>query len=143
MEDYEKRLEERNIKPTAIRILILKAMLNYGQAFSMTDLEVELDTVDKSTISRTIKLFHDNRLIHSIDDGSGAIKYSVCTSDCDCQPEDLHVHFYCTHCHATSCMENIPVPKVQLPNGFVLNSVNFVLKGLCNKCSKWGLHPRL
>jgi len=54
---YLKKLEQREIKPTAIRLLILKTMMQHKEAFSLLDLENELDTVDKSTIYRTITLF--------------------------------------------------------------------------------------
>lgn len=133
---YEERLIERGIKPTAVRILILKIMLEQDKAFSLYGLEEILDTVDKSTLSRTINLFHDKLLIHSIDDGSGSMKYSVCSKDCSCSLNELHVHFACTKCHNTFCLESISIPKVQLPPNFVLESVNFVFKGLCDKCSK-------
>lgn len=136
MNSLEKRLEERDIKPTAVRLLILKEMLLTKQAFSLRSLEDALDTVDKSTLSRTISLFHKKRLIHSIDDGSGTMKYSVCSSDCMCSLGDLHVHFNCRSCHNTFCLESISIPSVQLPAGFLLENVNFVLKGLCNSCSK-------
>lgn len=135
--DYTKRLEEREIKPTAVRLLILRAMLDQSQAFNLADLEKALDTVDKSTISRTIHTFLSNYLIHSIDDGSGSIKYSVCSSDCTCSLNDLHVHFYCNSCNKTFCLHSISIPSVQLPKDFQLESVNFVLKGCCNKCSKF------
>ena len=52
-----KILENRNIKPTSNRVLVLKAMLNFDWAFTLADLENELISVDKSTISRTIHLF--------------------------------------------------------------------------------------
>ena len=52
-----KILEQRGIKPTAIRMLVLKAMMETEQAVSLLDLENKLDTVDKSTIFRTITLF--------------------------------------------------------------------------------------
>ena len=45
-----KILEQRGIKPTAIRMLVLKAMIETEQAVSLLDLENKLDTVDKSTI---------------------------------------------------------------------------------------------
>jgi Fur family ferric uptake transcriptional regulator len=135
--NYIERLEARGIKPTAIRLLVFKAMLEYPQAFSLSDMEGALDTVDKSTLFRTISLFHEKHLIHSIDDGSGSIKYSVCSSRCTCSLKDLHVHFYCNRCEKTFCLENISIPEVQLPPGFLLNSVNFVLKGLCMQCSKF------
>ncbi|MDR1645800.1 MAG: transcriptional repressor [Tannerellaceae bacterium] len=136
MDDYENRLEARGIKPTAIRLLVFKVMLEHPQAFSLLDLESKLETVDKSTLFRTISLFHEKRLIHSIDDGSGSIKYSVCNSHCTCSLSDLHVHFYCTRCKKTFCLEKLSIPKVQLPDGFLPQSVNFVLKGLCRHCSE-------
>jgi Fe2+ or Zn2+ uptake regulation protein len=43
-------------KPTAIRMLVLKVMIETEQAVSLLDLENKLDTVDKSTIFRTITL---------------------------------------------------------------------------------------
>ena len=66
-----KILEQRGIKPTAIRMLVLKAMMETEQAVSLLDLENKLDTVDKSTIFRTITLFVSHHLAHSVDDGTG------------------------------------------------------------------------
>ena len=51
---YLEKLEKREIKPTAMRLLIQKAMTRFTRAFSLLDLETELDTVDKSTIFRTV-----------------------------------------------------------------------------------------
>lgn len=135
---YLKKLEEREIKPTAMRLLILKTMSGFQRAFSLLDLEMTLDTVDKSTLSRTINLFLKHHLVHCIDDGSGSVKYSVCSSECNCDIEDLHVHFYCTNCHKTYCLRNIHIPAVSLPQHFTLKSINYVMKGLCDHCS----HPR-
>lgn len=134
-EIYLKKLEQRDIKPTAMRLLILKAMSRFERAFSLLDLETALDTVDKSTLSRTINLFLKQHLIHCIDDGSGSLKYSVCSSECNCDIDDLHVHFYCTGCHKTFCLRNLPVPTVSLPQHFTVQSINYVMKGLCDHCS--------
>ena len=41
---YLEKLEKREIKPTAMRLLILKAMTRFTRAFSLLDLETELDT---------------------------------------------------------------------------------------------------
>lgn len=131
---YNDRLLERGINVTAIRLLIFRAMVNYPQTFSLSDLESVLDTVDRSTLFRTISLFHNKKLIHSIDDGSGSIKYSVCEPHCNCTVNELHVHFYCEKCHKTYCLDNISIPEVSIPKKFILNSVNFVLKGICENC---------
>ena len=45
---YLDKLAKRDIKPTAIRLLILKSMMEAGRAVSQLDLETLLDTVDKS-----------------------------------------------------------------------------------------------
>lgn len=129
-------LEERDIKPTAIRILVLKAMIEFDRAFNLSDLEAQLDTVDKSTISRTIHLFHEHQLIHSFDDGSGSVKYSVCSRDCHCSIEDMHAHFYCNYCKKAFCLDNISIPGFQLSPVMQIESVNLVIKGYCGQCNK-------
>lgn len=130
------KLAFRGIKPTAMRILILQEMLLSEEALSLTDLEARLDTVDRSTIFRTVTLFLSHHLVHGVDDGSGALKYAVCENSCNCSVEDLHTHFYCEGCHKTFCLKQIHVPVVAVPSGFVLQSVNYVLKGLCDECSQ-------
>jgi Fur family ferric uptake transcriptional regulator len=132
---YLDKLANREIKPTAIRILVLKSLLQAKQAVSLLDLENSLDCVDKSTIFRTISLFLSHRLIHSIDDGSGSLKYALCEDACTCEVKDLHSHFYCECCQKTYCFENIRAPIVEIPAGFTVQSVNYVLKGLCPACS--------
>ena len=134
-----KILEQRGIKPTAIRMLVLKVMIETEQAVSLLDLENKLDTVDKSTISRTIALFLSHHLIHSIDDGSGSLKYAVCDNSCNCVVQDLHSHFYCEKCHRTFCLEGTHIPVIDLPEGFTLHSINYVLKGICQECSSVGM----
>lgn len=133
---YEDMLQYRQIKPTAIRLLVLKAMMEHKSAFSLSDMENELDTIDKSTLSRTINLFHEKHLIHSIDDGSGSVKYSVCRNGCECSLDDLHVHFHCNKCGNTYCLKSISIPTVRIPEGFRLENVNFVMKGICANCTK-------
>lgn len=133
---YLNKLAQREIKPTAMRLLILRAMTQFERAFSLLDLETYLDTVDKSTLSRTITLFLKHHLIHSIDDGSGSLKYAVCGSECNCAVDELHVHFYCTRCHKTYCLRNIQIPSVSLPQHFTAESMNYVIKGLCDHCSR-------
>ena len=133
--EYLDRLKKRGIKPTSLRVLILRTMMHENRAVSILDIESELETVDKSTIFRTVTFFLSHHLIHSIDDGSGSLKYAVCGNSCTCAVEDLHSHFYCNSCHKTYCLEGIDVPVVELPVGFSLQSINYVLKGICFVCS--------
>ena len=105
---YLDLLAKREIQPTAIRILILRTMMQAGCSVSLLDLETMLDTVDKSTIFRTLTLFLSHHLIHSIDDGTGSFKYAVCSDSCSCAVSDLHTHFHCEKCNKTFCFTNSP-----------------------------------
>lgn len=131
----------RGIRPTALRLLIYRAMMATDRAVSLTDLEEQLVTVDKSTIFRALTLFLSHHLVHAVDDGSGALKYAVCERGCRCGEEgeaefdSLHTHFYCEACHHTFCLRGLPVPAVELPPGFRPHTANYVLKGLCPACA--------
>jgi Fur family ferric uptake transcriptional regulator len=133
---YEKLLLKRNIKPTAIRLLLLKAMASKNDVFSLSDLEAELETVDKSTIFRTLTLFQQSRLLHTIDDGSGSLKYALCDETCECRPEQQHVHFYCIACKRAFCLRDTAIPLIVLPKNFSVESINYVIKGTCSKCAE-------
>ena len=130
------KLQHRNINPTANRLLILRSMWRGDEALSLSRLERLLPTIDKSTISRTLNLFLLHKLIHAVDDGSGSLKYAVCSDDCDCSVNDEHTHFACSSCGRTFCLKHVSVPVVPLPPGFTLASINYVLKGLCPECSE-------
>lgn len=142
MENLERFLELRGVKPTAMRLLILRELTESACAMSLGDLENRLVTVDKSTIFRTLTLFLDKHLVHSVDDGSGQAKYAVCEEDCRCNEgchsslADHHAHFFCEVCQRTHCLRHIPIPEVELPDGFHLHTANYVLKGICPECRK-------
>jgi len=134
--EIDHKLEIRNIKPTAMRQLILQILTEQKTAISLPELENKFERADKATLYRTLKTFEKNKLIHSIDDGTGSVKYALCQDSCECHPNDLHVHFLCTNCHQTYCLNDISVPNINLPNSFSLESVNMVVKGICSICSK-------
>ena len=134
--EAERILENKNIKPTAMRILVLKELLLQSDAVSLYELEQKFDKVERTTLFRTLNTFVENNLIHKIDDGTGAVKYALCDKDCTCELEDLHVHFLCTKCGRTFCLKDIPIPSFQLPNNFEFKTANFVIKGICPHCHK-------
>lgn len=126
--------QKKNVKPTAVRIVVLRYLLGKKEAQSLKDIETCLYQTDRSSIFRTLKTFEDHKVIHSIEDGSGMIKYAVCIEGCNCDPKDLHYHFYCTSCGMTFCLIDHPIPEVKLPNNFKMEQANMVIKGLCDHC---------
>ncbi|OFY51214.1 MAG: Fur family transcriptional regulator [Bacteroidetes bacterium GWF2_41_31] len=133
-ENINNKLNAKSIKPTAMRQLVLHVLAEQKSAVSMQELEQKFEKADKVTLYRTLKTFEEKKLIHSIDDGTGSIKYALCRESCQCRPEDLHVHFYCTECKQTYCLNDIPIPSVNLPVHFTLENINMVVKGICANC---------
>lgn len=134
--DYESILAEADIRITAVRLLVLKTITEqmHGDAFSLQDVMEKMATADNSSVFRTLTLFAEKRLLHTIDDGSGMQKY--CLSTCS-EHDHLHghVHFTCTSCQKTVCLMDVPIPHVALPDGFEVTDQEFVIKGLCPKCA--------
>ncbi len=118
-----------------MRILVLKELQKQRNAISLSELELLFDKADRVTLFRTLKTFQEHRLIHHIDDGTGVTKYALCGNECDCNPDELHVHFRCEKCCKTYCLAEVAIPKINLPVNFKLNEVNILMKGLCDKCA--------
>ena len=135
MYQEEDILKNRKIKPTAVRLLVLRQLMEEEKAVSLKDLEQILIHSDKSTIFRTLKTFEQQKLTHSIADGSGVTKYALCFESCECEPQNQHFHFHCMNCEATFCLPKQSIPSVQLPPKFTLHQANLVLKGVCANCN--------
>lgn len=133
-QEIEKKLESKNLKPTAMRTLVYKSLVDSGKALSLGDLEQRFDKVERSTIFRTLKSFEDNFIVHAVDDGTGSVKYAVCDADCTCNLHDLHVHFYCKRCGRTRCMKELSIPKVKLPDSYTYDNAQFIISGVCPHC---------
>jgi Fur family ferric uptake transcriptional regulator len=136
MKEIDKKLSTKNVKPTAMRELVLKILSEQTSAVSLADIENMFNKADKTTLYRTLKTFEENKLIHSIDDGTGAVKYALCKESCQCHPEDLHVHFFCIKCQHTFCLSDIPIPSINLPVNFSIENINMVVKGVCSNCKE-------
>ena len=63
-------LARHNVKPTANRILIAEAISQYNGPVSMKELETKLQTIDKSSIFRTLTLFSNQHVVHQMEDGN-------------------------------------------------------------------------
>ena len=132
----EALLTEHGIKPTANRIVVAKALADAQRPLSLSELEYQILSIDKSGIFRALTLFREHHLVHVIEDGGDGVRYELCHShnghDSD---DDQHVHFYCERCHRTFCLSDIPIPTIVLPDGYRLQSINYMVKGICPDCA--------
>lgn len=136
LQETELRLERREVKPTANRILVLRALVEAGRPVSLSDLEAQIASMDKSSVFRTLTLFLEKDIVHSFEDGRGVVNYELCSEEGHCDHRDAHIHFYCERCHRSYCMEHIDLDWVQVPEGFEPLAYSFVIKGICPECRK-------
>lgn len=127
-------LQRHGVRPTANRIVIVKALAAAHKPLSMKDLERQILSIDKSNISRTLSLFRAQDVVHTIEDGDGIQKYELCMSHGGEGDDDEHTHFFCEQCHKLICLYDMPTPEVTLAGGFRVHAVNVLVKGLCPEC---------
>jgi Fur family ferric uptake transcriptional regulator len=137
MSNLEEILKNNKVRPTAMRILVLKYLLKKDIAVSLTDIENYFDNVDRTTLYRTIKTFVNQGIVHKIDDGTGVTKFALCEENCNCEIDiDLHVHFHCHKCDETICFPKNKIPHIELPKNYIAEEINLVVSGVCEKCFK-------
>lgn len=127
---------EHGIRPTANRLIVIKALSEASHPLSLAELEERLVTLDKSSIFRALTLFREKHLIHAIENGSNIVVYELCLSHSHKTDDDMHVHFFCEHCQTTYCLADINIPPVKLPEGYTMQTANYLVKGICPNCIK-------
>ena len=113
---------------------MVKELAASSRPLTLAELEMKILSIEKSGIFRALTLFKEHHLVHTIDDGSGSLRYELCYSHSDDEDDDLHVHFFCEHCHRTFCLDGVAVPQVSVPEGYVVISACHVVKGICPEC---------
>lgn len=117
-----------------MRIRTLEFLLQKAGAVTLADIEAHFFRADRVTLYRTLKTFEQKGLIHSICE-SNTTKYALCKDACEAgMHHDEHLHFFCTECKETSCLEAVDLSAIKLPAGFVLQEFHFSARGICAQC---------
>ena len=129
-------LHRRQLSSTESRRKILTLFLNSDDALTHGDIEKEVgEKYDRVTIYRTLQTFEEKGIIHSIPTADNAILYALCKECEEGHHHDDHVHFICTACEKTICLDDVVSPKIDLPEGYVPENVQVVIEGICKDCS--------
>lgn len=130
-------LSHHGLRLTPVRKAVLRRLLAAPYALSSHDLEQQLgpDT-DRITLYRTLRTFEQKGVIHRVIDNTDIIRYAACAPDACTEHahHDDHVHFKCTACQHTYCLEQVPIPVVALPTGFRATSRDYLMSGVCQQC---------
>ncbi len=136
MKGEEEILNDFDLRHTTSRSAILKLFLKKPFALSYTDIEREIaDVFDRVTVYRTLKTFVDKGVVHKVLDDGGSLKYALCSELCThSHHQHEHVHFKCTVCGQTSCLQELKIPLISLPAGYEAREINLLIQGKCQNC---------
>lgn len=137
MEQAIKILEQKAVRITPMRQLLLEYFLEHNGTFGLVELENAFPKSDRITMYRTLKTFEEKGILHSISNGTGEMKYALCDEHCTpIHHLDQHPHFQCEQCKQITCIDSLVIPKMELPKGYVLKEMNMMIKGVCPDCQK-------
>lgn len=129
-------LRKNSLSVTEGRKQILSLFMESEGALAHADIEKQTDAAfDRVTVYRTLQTFVEKGIIHQIPTTDNSIMYALCKHECETgNHHDNHVHFVCTRCNKTTCLDEVTVPKVILPKGFKPSHSAMVVSGLCSDC---------
>ena len=91
--------------------------------------------MDRATLYRMLQRFEDHGLVHRVVDDEVSVKYALCTEACSSSSHrDDHIHFKCSSCGQTQCLEQTTVPQLSLPPNLQVQRTEVLVSGLCQYC---------
>lgn len=136
MTEHHDLLKSSGLRVTETRQVILERFQEKTAAISQSDIEGELgEAIDRVTVYRTLKTFVEKGIIHKILDDKGGVKYALCKEQCHHgHHHHDHLHFKCSVCQETTCLEKHLIPGFSLPEGYRKEEVNILVQGVCPNC---------
>jgi Fur family ferric uptake transcriptional regulator len=130
-------LKKNSLSITESRKKILQLFLEQPGALAHGDIEKRAgEKFDRVTVYRTLQTFVDKGLVHTIPTADNSIRYALCKDECsEGHHHDHHIHFVCSNCGNTYCLDDVVTPEIKLPKGYVAEHVEVVVDGLCKSCS--------
>jgi Fur family ferric uptake transcriptional regulator len=130
-------LKRKHLSITESRKKILSLFLNNKDALAHGDIEKKAgEKFDRVTVYRTLQTFVEKGIIHTIPTADNSVLYALCKDCTEGAHHDDHVHFICTNCQSTICLDDVISPKIDLPEGYEAHSVQVVIEGVCKDCGE-------
>lgn len=129
-------LKKNQLSVTGSRVRILELFLEQEGALAHGDIEKRTgERFDRVTVYRTLQVFLNKGIIHSIPTSDNSVLYALCKDECEeGHHHDDHVHFVCDACGNTICLDGVTVPSIRLPKGYQLKQVQVLVNGKCKNC---------
>ena len=131
-------LRKNQLSVTDSRRSILELFIQSNGALAHADIEKQTgEKFDRVTVYRTLQAFMEKGIIHTIPTSDNSIRYALCKDDCtEGHHHDHHVHFLCSVCMKTTCLDSVTVPEIKLPKGFKFMESQMIVTGVCDNCQQ-------
>ena len=134
-------LRRKNLSVTDSRKKILSLFMNNHDAMAHGDIEKKAgEKFDRVTIYRTLQTFEEKGIVHSIPTADNSVRYALCRDCNEHHHHDDHIHFICSNCNSTTCLDHVVSPQMDLPGGYVAENVQVVIHGICPACNGAAAH---
>lgn len=136
--DFNQLLKTNGLKVTKPRLRVLEVISEKKTAIKQPELEKIFGSeIDRVTLYRVLSSFEEKGILHKIFDLNGTATYAICSTKCSADHHhDQHVHFICSVCNSVYCLDEISVPKINLPTNFSLHEIAINAVGICDACQK-------
>lgn len=131
-------LKSNKLSITDSRKKILGLFMGKEGALAHADIEKGAgEKFDRVTVYRTLQTFVEKGIIHTIPTPDNSIKYALCKDECtEGHHHDHHVHFQCSECGNTYCLDEVTTPEIKLPKGYSPEHIEVVINGICKNCKQ-------
>src|SRR6476469_2308380 len=129
-------LRRKNLSVTDSRRKILTLFLSTPDAMAHGDIEKKAgEKFDRVTIYRTLQTFVEKGIVHTIPTADNSVLYALCKDCAEGHHHDDHIHFVCSQCDRTICLDDVVSPNIELPEGYIADNVQVVIHGTCKNCN--------
>jgi len=128
-------IRDTGARVTQPRIRVLSYLLSQKKSLTHSEILERLPqpSLDSVTLYRVLLWLADQELVHRIAGGDQVWRFSAGAG----HDKHEHAHFQCLRCDNISCFNDVALPrKITLPEGYVSQEINFLIKGLCPHCNK-------
>ena len=134
----QKFLREKGMKVTALRRQVLELFFEQQEPMSHAEVLKRLTASglkpDRVSLYRVLSAFSDAQIVHEIQGTDGTVRFCLHNSSLDRCPGN-HPHFLCRECGRMLCLHEQPLPRVEVPEGTIIEGKQMLIFGLCPQCS--------
>jgi len=130
----ESLIRDTGARLTRPRTRVLMFLLKQHRPLTHHDIHAQLpgEPMDTVTLYRVLEWLTEHGLAHRIAGADQVWRFSASGG----KQNHEHAHFQCTHCESITCFNDMPLPRrVKMPEGFTSQEVDFLIKGICPRCT--------